>query len=85
MDDKYTKAREIVEVFDDFLNDKLVNRGIELMIARKHEIPPQKVESSIRSAICEINKEMGMHFTPMTYIHVVALGEKYRKKMVKAK
>lgn len=31
MDDKYTKAREIVEVFDDFLNDKLVNRGIELM------------------------------------------------------
>ena len=30
MDDKYTKAREIVEVFDDFLNDKLVNRGIEL-------------------------------------------------------
>lgn len=30
MDDKYTKAREIVEVFDDFLNDKLANRGIEL-------------------------------------------------------
>ena len=37
---------------------------IYVMIARKHEIPPQKVESSIRSAICEINKEMGMHFTP---------------------
>ena len=49
------------------------------------EIPPQKVESSIRSAVCEINKEMGMHFTPMTYIHIVALGEKYRKKMMKAK
>ena len=30
MDDKYTQAREIVEVFDDFLNDKLANRGIEL-------------------------------------------------------
>lgn len=58
---------------------------IYVMIARKHEIPPQKVESSIRSAICEINKEMGMHFTPMTYIHIVALGEKYRKKMMKAK
>ena len=28
---------------------------------------------------------MGMHFTPMTYIHIVALGEKYRKKMMKAK
>lgn len=55
------------------------------MIAQKHEIPPQKVESSIRSAICEINKEMGIHFTPMTYIHIVALGEKYRKKMMKAK
>ena len=58
---------------------------IYVMIARRHEIPPQKVESSIRSAICEINKEMGMHFTPMTYIHIVALGEKYRKKMMKAK
>lgn len=51
---------------------------IYVMIARKHEIPPQKVESSIRSA-------MGMHFTPMTYIHIVALGEKYRKRMMKAK
>ena len=58
---------------------------IYIMIARKHRIPPQKVETSIRSAICEINKEMGMRFTPMTYIHVVALGEKYRKKMMKAK
>mgnify|MGYP004625703269 CR=1 FL=1 len=57
---------------------------IYVMIAQKHEIPPQKVENSIRSAVCEINKEMGMHFTPMTYIYVVALGEKYRKKMMKA-
>ena len=58
---------------------------IYVMIARKHEIQPQKVESSIRRTICEINKEMGMHFTPMTYIYVVALGKKYRKKMMKAK
>lgn len=57
---------------------------IYVMIARKHEIPPQKVETSIRSAVREINEQMGVHFTPMTYIHVVALGEKYRKKMMKA-
>ena len=31
MDDKYAKAREIVEVFDDFLNDKLANRGLNLI------------------------------------------------------
>lgn len=30
MDDKYAKARKIVEVFDDFLDDRLTNRGIEL-------------------------------------------------------
>lgn len=30
MDDKYAKAREIIEIFDDFLNDRLTNRGIEL-------------------------------------------------------
>ena len=57
---------------------------IYIMIAQKHGIPPQKVETSIRSAVCEISEQMGVHFTPMTYIHVVALGEKYRKKMMKA-
>ncbi len=57
---------------------------IYIMVARKHGIKPQKIESSIRSAICEISEQMGVHFTPMTYIHVVALGEKYRKKMMKA-
>lgn len=30
MDDKYMKAYKIVEIFDDFLDDRLVNRGIEL-------------------------------------------------------
>ena len=30
MDEKYAKAREIIEIFDDFLNDRLTNRGIEL-------------------------------------------------------
>ena len=30
MDDKYVKARKIVEIFDDFLDEKLTNRGIEL-------------------------------------------------------
>lgn len=57
---------------------------IYIMIARNHGIPPQKVETSIRSAVSEISEQMGVHFTPMTYIHVVALGEKYRKKMMKA-
>ncbi len=57
---------------------------IYIMIARKHGIPPQKVETSIRSAVCEISKQMGVHFTPMTYIHVAALSKKYRKKMMKA-
>ena len=57
---------------------------IYIMIARKQRIPPQKVETSIRSAVCEISKQMGVKCTPMTYIYVVALGEKYRKKMMKA-
>ena len=30
MGDKDIKARKIVDIFDDFLNDKLTNRGIEL-------------------------------------------------------
>lgn len=30
MGDKNIKARKIVDIFDDFLNDKLTNRGIEL-------------------------------------------------------
>lgn len=30
MDDKDIKARKIVEIFDDFLSDRLANRGIEL-------------------------------------------------------
>lgn len=57
---------------------------IYIMIARKHGIPPQKVETFIRNAVHEISEKVGVHFTPMTYIHVVALGEKYRKKMMKA-
>lgn len=57
---------------------------IYIMVARKHGIKPQKVETFIRNAVHEISEQMGVHFTPMTYIHVVALGEKYRKKRMKA-
>lgn len=57
---------------------------IYIMIARKYGIPPQKVETSIRSAVREINEQIGVHFTPMTYIYVMAHGEKCRKKMMKA-
>lgn len=82
-----TYLDEAIQIAVDMLNRLLAPASltdIYIMIARKHGISPQKVETSIRSAVSEASKRMGVHFTPAKYIYAIALGEKYRKKMMKA-
>lgn len=82
-----TYLDEAIQIVVNMLNGLLAATSLTdicIMIARKHGIPPQKVETSIRSAVSEISERIGVHFTPVTYIYAAALGEKYRKKMMKA-
>lgn len=82
-----TYLDEAIQIVADMLNGLLTVTSLTdicIMIAQKHGIPPQKVETSIRSAVCKISEEMGVHFTPARYIYAMALGEKYQKKMMKA-
>lgn len=57
-----------------------------IRVGRKFPQSKKTLNAYINDAIdFHMIPEVGMHFTPMTYVHIVALGEKYRKKMMKAK